>query len=420
MKILKAAMLLFISLVLCAQGTVFARTPQQIRSDLNKDIIFVGGKDCSISTSGVTVNPSEAEAANAKIVIGIAQSLNLGQQGALIGLMTSLTESNLKNYANDGSYVDEDENYSGTRLGEISQSLPHDAVGNDHDSVGIMQQRVTGSWAQMGASYDNLNNTEVIKRLMTPAFAAEAFYKVLLAVPNWQSMDPGVAAQTVQRSAFPDRYNENRPRAQSLIDELWASSQPIALPFPIEGSPTAAAGSGGLCISGGSAAILEKIKEFAWADYRDVGKSNAMEKKPKYQEAVNRSSYKGDCDGVDCGAFVTIVMRESGADPAYNTNPEGSTTQQLAYLRRAAAAGKYTKVTDKAKLQAGDIAIRDKDDPIRNRGGHTFFFVGTAIKQDADGKPWTGGQAASSSQCERAPMASGMDTFEDYEWYHLN
>jgi len=81
---------------------------------------------------------------------------------------------------------------------------------------------------------------------------------------------------------------------------------------------------------------------------------------------------------------------------------------------------KYTKVNSKADLQPGDIAIRDRNDPIQGRGGHTFFFVGTAITADAEGNEWTGGQSASASLCERAPMASSTDTFELYEWYHLN
>ena len=367
---------------------------------------------CSANV-GQPIDTNASQEANAKAVIGIAKTLNIGQQGALIGLMTALTESSLQNYANDGTYKDEDEDYSGTRLSEISQSLPHDTVGNDHDSVGIMQQRVTGGWAQMGGSYDNLNNPEVIKRLMTPAFAAEAFYKVLIGVDNWGTMDPGVAAQTVQVSAFPDRYNEHRPQAQSLLDKLWESSPTVDLPFPIDGGEAAAGAPSSSCLAGSKGAILNTIQRFAWHDYRPAGSSNAMDKRPEYQEAVNRSSYTGSCDGVDCGAFVTIVMRESGADPDYNTGPEGNTVQQLAYLQRAAAAGKYTRVMDKSLLQPGDIAV--KSHPPE---GHTFIYVGTAIS-DID-PSWTGGQSASASQCERAPMASGTDTFEDYEWYHLN
>jgi hypothetical protein len=293
---------------------------------------------------------------------------------------------------------------------------------------------------------------------MNPAYAAQAFFgtpsgaelppgmanpgalrKGLLNLSqDWKTMDPGAAAQAVQGSAFPERYNENRARAQALLNLYWDSSPSLTLPVTLTGEGLVGPeGADNFCLGvGGQAGILQKIKEFSWPDYcrrdsRDCpGYASPTTKKPEYELAVQRalgsSGYAGDkClddddpanngGGVDCGGFVTIVMRESGADPAYNTGPEGNTTQQIAYLRRAEAQGKYSRVTDKARLQPGDIAIRADGDPFPGEGGHTFFFVGTVMGPD-----WRGGQSASASQCERAPMASGTDTFELYEWYHLN
>lgn len=371
---------------------------------------------CAI-VNGQQIDLNATQEANANIVIGIAKTLNLGQRGALIGLMTGLTESSLTNEANDGSYKDSDEDYSGTRLKELSEAQPHDAVGNDHDSVGIMQQRVTGGWAGLGSSYSNLGNPEVYARLMNPAFASAAFYKALMGVTNWQGLDPGAAAQAVQGSAYPTRYNDHRAAAQSLMDKFWETAQAVPLPPGFTGDAAAGAATNG-CIGGSRAAILNKIHEFAWPDYRAAGSSNAMDKVPAYQAAVDRAPYKGDCDGVDCGAFVTIVMRESGADPEYDSGPygPGNTTVQIDYLRRMAATGKYTRVMSKDALQPGDIAIKSHPDWSPPEG-HTFFYVGSAISQM---DPNWHGDGASASQCERAPMASGVDTFEDYEWYHLN
>jgi hypothetical protein len=85
-----------------------------------------------------------------------------------------------------------------------------------------------------------------------------------------------------------------------------------------------------------------------------------------------------------------------------------------------AAEGKYTRVANKAALQPGDIAIKSHcayNGSSLLCEGHTFFYVGSALHQM---DPNWDGDAASASQCERAPMASGADTFEDYEWYHLN
>ena len=64
--------------------------------------------------------------------------------------------------------------------------------GGDRDSVGLFQQR--DSW---GSNADRMNPTK----------SATLFYNRLVALrPAWQTMDPGVAAQKVQVSAFPDRY----------------------------------------------------------------------------------------------------------------------------------------------------------------------------------------------------------------------
>jgi hypothetical protein len=344
--------------------------------------------------------------------------------------MTALTETNLKNYANTGVPVSQ----KNPNWLNLSEPRP---LGNDHDSVGIMQQRVSTGWSTFGNytnGADEAKDEDVTWQLMNPAYAAQAFFgtpnnvqlpdnlaqpealrKGLQNLGNWESMDPGQAAQAVQISAFPDRYNDNRPRAQALLDQYWSSSPAVTLPVPLNGD-IAPSGVENACIGGGSSAILSKIKEFAWPDYRAAGTPGSLEKTDAYQEAINRASYKGSCNGIDCGAFVTAVMRESGADPEYNTDPEGNTTQQLAYLRRnSGSGGKYTRVTSKTALQPGDIAVRTDGDPFPQLGGHTFFFVGTSMGVD-----WTGGQSASSSQCERAPMASGTDTFEQYEWYHLN
>ena len=44
---------------------------------------------------------------------------------------------------------------------------------------------------------------------MNPAIAAGKFYDALQQVPGWQGMPVTVAAQRVQRSAFPDAYADD-------------------------------------------------------------------------------------------------------------------------------------------------------------------------------------------------------------------
>lgn len=118
-----------------------------------------------------------------------AKELNIEKAGAIIGNAAALVESEMKMYAN--SSVPE------------SLNFPHDAVGSDHDSVGLFQQRP--SW---GSVADRMN----------AGVSAGLFFKALAGVPNWQSMDPGAAAQAVQRSAFPDKYGKRIAEAQKLVD----------------------------------------------------------------------------------------------------------------------------------------------------------------------------------------------------------
>lgn len=112
---------------------------------------------------------------------------------AQIGLMTALVESGdpMKMYANNS--VPESLNYR------------HDAVGSDHDSVGLFQQRDNGAWG-------------TVAQRMDPYESAKMFYREL-AKFDWQSMEPGDAAQKVQRSAFPDRYAAKMDRAGQLYGD---------------------------------------------------------------------------------------------------------------------------------------------------------------------------------------------------------
>lgn len=112
---------------------------------------------------------------------------------AQIALATALVESGspMKMYANNA--VPESLNYR------------HDAVGSDHDSVGLFQQRDNGAWG-------------TVAQRMDPYESAKLFFDALKKV-DWQNMEPGAAAQAVQRSAFPGRYSVQLDKAGNLAFE---------------------------------------------------------------------------------------------------------------------------------------------------------------------------------------------------------
>lgn len=128
----------------------------------------------------------------ATAIIRGAYSRNLGRRGAKVALMTALQESVLKMYANKS--VPESLNY------------PHDAVGSDYDSLNFFQQRLR-YWG-------------TVAQLMNQDYAINVFYTQLAKVPNWQNLAPGVAAQKVQVSAYPDAYAKWEPAANTLLDTL--------------------------------------------------------------------------------------------------------------------------------------------------------------------------------------------------------
>ncbi|WP_406104353.1 hypothetical protein [Micromonospora globbae] len=136
---------------------------------------------------------TQAQMDNAKIIVDVGRELDVPQRGLVIAVATAMQESNLYNYAS--GVLPESQNY------------PHQAIGWDHDSVGLFQQRPSSGWG-------------TVQDLMRPAYAAKAFYLALLEVPGWQDMSLTVAAQTVQVSAFPDAYAQHEERATTVVEAL--------------------------------------------------------------------------------------------------------------------------------------------------------------------------------------------------------
>lgn len=175
--------------------TQSGNSPERQLDECDQAMRSIGLLARNTSSANITV-PNASN--NAQVVVAVGEKMHIAPQGIVVALATGLTESNLKNYANDGT---------GQLRGDqqniaSSLQLPHDAVGRDHGSLGIMQQQYPW-WG-------------TIQELMTPSIAARKFYEALLKVNNWQNLPVTVAAQTVQGSAFPDAYAAQEPRARAL------------------------------------------------------------------------------------------------------------------------------------------------------------------------------------------------------------
>ena len=151
-----------------------------------------------------TLNKQQLTHAGTIITTG-ANTPGVGRDGILIALMAALTESTLRQLANTGTYPE-----SGT--------YPNDGNGSDHDSLGLFQMRPQSGWG-------------TVAELMDTTYQARAFYggpdgpnypspRGLLDIPGWQQMDKGEAAQAVEVSAYPDRYQNYEPVARTILDAL--------------------------------------------------------------------------------------------------------------------------------------------------------------------------------------------------------
>lgn len=193
-----------------------------------------GGDDDSFEYENVTYDAGQV--ANMKTVIGLAKTMfpSTWEEASLIGLITVSLESTFQNYANDGVVGPEDDNmgaYTADDYAKLAYSLeiPHDAVGSDHASVGLLQQQAT-YWGHLPDSTFDSDPEGVIDRLMEPAFAAGLFYKRLADVSDWSDRDPGEVAQEIQVSDTPDAYQHQVPLAEAIIDEYAADQEGISVP----------------------------------------------------------------------------------------------------------------------------------------------------------------------------------------------
>jgi hypothetical protein len=130
---------------------------------------------------------------HAATIVAMGQRAGLPEYAYVIAIATALQESYLRNLANP----------------TVPESLryPNDGTGTDHDSVGLFQQRPSTGWG-------------TVAQIMDPSYSATKFYDSLQRVSGWQHMAVTVAAQRVQRSAFPNAYAKHEPLARQIVDAL--------------------------------------------------------------------------------------------------------------------------------------------------------------------------------------------------------
>jgi cell wall-associated NlpC family hydrolase len=154
---------------------------------------------------GATIALDHRQLQRAAAIIAVGKSESIPARGQLIALTAALTESSLRVLSNTEAYPS-------------SSQIPNDGNGSDHDSLGLFQMRPSTGWG-------------AVANLMDPVWSSRAFYgghagpnhgspRGLLDIDGWQTMDLGAAAQAVEASAYPDRYDLSEPVAAQVLATL--------------------------------------------------------------------------------------------------------------------------------------------------------------------------------------------------------
>lgn len=174
--------------VCCGGGAVAAMATGWIAGSVadtvtNEVACTVGGATfvpvAQSAGKGVSGYDSPEQVADVATIVNVGQQMQVPARGWVIAVATAMQEARLFN--------------------------PRRVT--DHDSVGVFQQRPSQGWG-------------TVEQIMDPAYASRKFYERLLQVPGWQSMALTVAAQAVQRSAFPSAYAKHEAKAAQLVDQV--------------------------------------------------------------------------------------------------------------------------------------------------------------------------------------------------------
>ncbi|MDT0276067.1 M23 family metallopeptidase [Blastococcus goldschmidtiae] len=176
----------------------------------------VASSSCSTGGTGASVAGMELDSVqmgHAQTIVTVAAAQGLDPYAATVALATAYQESRIRMLANDGSSPELTADQAAVTA--TSLTYPQDGLGSDHDSVNTFQQRWIAGWG-------------TVAQLMDPVYAAEAFYRRLVAVPDWRAIPLTQAAQAVQVSAYGSAYARWEPLARELTAMLWPTAQATA------------------------------------------------------------------------------------------------------------------------------------------------------------------------------------------------
>ena len=251
----------------------------------------------------------------AREVLRAGRDLGISPRGIVIGFATVSVESSWLMWAN--------------RADPASLSFPHDRVGSDANSVGLFQQRAPW-WG-------------TVAQRMDPYHSARMFFEELKKLPyNDNSRSPGWYAQQVQKSAYPDRYDQRMSEAQALYDRIAADTSQM----PDQQKPA------------------ENIE--APSNPTNSGGTSTLTVEARPDVVMYTSADSGPRDPAQCQAIVYHA----------NQGPErGSLEGLLAFCQNKANGASYNRIVD----ARGRIGLSNDDNYIPWAAGTTGNRIGLHV-----------------------------------------
>ncbi|GIG66457.1 hypothetical protein [Phytomonospora endophytica] len=137
---------------------------------------------CTVTgTDGSAIKVDPTQASNAATIAAVGAKMDISERGVVVALATAYQESRLEN-------------------------IEH----GDRDSLGLFQQRPSQGWG-----------TE--EQIQDPRYSSKRFFKALKKIEGWEDMRVTEAAQAVQRSAYPEAYEQWADESQVLAEAMLGS-----------------------------------------------------------------------------------------------------------------------------------------------------------------------------------------------------
>lgn len=264
----------------------------------------------SLLPDGSRLTPTQA--ANAAIITEAATTAGAGETGAVDAVDAAMTESRLSN-------------------------VGYGTLG----ALGLFQETPADGWGSA-------------EQVMDPQYATHAFLSRLMAMPDWQAIPTAVAAQDVEQSAYPGRYQTWVGVAGQMVAGLSGTGACNNATAALTGATTTLPA--GFALPSGTPAVVVGA----------LGYAAAQLGKPYVWGGTGP-------DGFDCSGLVMMAYRSVGIDLP-------RTTYAQVY------AGQPVYGAD--QLAAGDLLFTEGSDPGPGGApGHVGLYIGSGLVIDA---PYTG------------------------------